>query len=1601
MDGFAVNYASIKSHSDLSDLLNDDHTQYFKADGTRTITGATLFDLSTWNVGAGISGTQKDAVKIDYTYDTSGTFSGNMAAIRIESVLGNALGGTFAGATYKAISTDQTHDTGALRYFMGSHVSMYRSEGAGSIDQGWFGENRYMYDGSTGSADLGHVVNQYSVIHVADGNSTYDSIFGHEVYITPRAAHTATVWGYYSSIGAHAGTTYAWQSTRGRFSIGNGSISVTNNEAAQPVIRAIGASGQTESIVLIEKNDGTDLMTIDPIGKVKHTIAMPGVIWDGIQANTPKAIHNVITLPQNVASSVSAAYGVSRGIYDEITQPSNSTIYSIYGHQTAMTLAGNLTNAYGANYYVDVAATGIATDVAALYGYAYHHGVNLLTYLEGMEFFTYSEGPTTGHWGIYVAADNRGATADLWGGAFYADNRAVISGSMYGLRVGAAQLSGSVPNLYGLYVTVSGTGSTETYAIYTNTGLHKFGGSLDVTNHAAAKVAHKITLHASQSASALDILTSGASSLFSVGSTGKIIQTVSMPASLTEQTYADYRSITLATNAASSTPTDYMNSIGLSFNLTQPSGSTIRAIYSTNAVILMGGNFRFAYGNSVYVEKSATSGTTSNGLSSSQLSTYQLSAFSSGFTSGQEIYTYVSGPSSSHHGQYIYVDNRGATGLVNGLFVSANNRTSAITNGLTGAYIESVLTSGSAAAIYGVDIYISGTAATKYALRTQGGNVLFNGNLDLVDAANWSTSGYGLRHTFTPNATAGSLTFTGAEFNVRSAPASTIGLTALYGVNSLMTNQATGGITITTMAAYNAVLNNNALNTVTSAYGLRISDLFNSGTITNTYGVYIGDITTGTQTNTAYSIYTADVNAINFFSGVTQFVNSGVNGTYGDAIYFANTSFPTSYRHVIRASQSATLSQSLLKFSLSSGVSTDVDVMVLTAQGYVGIGAATPITTLHAITADTATNSVTNVLVLGHNSSGTPASGFGTGLYFQGKSSTTVDRDMGGIHAYWTNETDASRTSSMRATIVSAGVETQVLTIGSSGLPTLQVGTTKAFYVLPNYAGNNELPSGPLIGSLTSSDFSFFPSIAAPGTQKMVFGYWNGTGRSAIEISNVASGDGKLLLMKSGGYVGIGVAAPTARLDIAETASTAVGLSASRVIHTVNNSAAALTFINSEHITAVTAGVTLGITAMYGVSSSVSNPTTAGITITGMAAYRGVMAVSALNTVTNAYGLFIDALTNGGTITNTYGIYVGDITTGTQTNTAFNIYASDNNARNFLAGKTVIGTTSASSFGPTLSVGEDTSYNGGFNVREVGTRMAMFGDVFEFTKGAGPTWTGQGIRVDGANRAFNFILSASITGDDFAFTIDTSNNATLFTGPTSGAKDFTRLALNASFIPTSGTATIAFMRLIGNVNQTGGASGISRGLWINSVITAAADWRSLEITPNVGYAIYQSGATAKNYLNGLSGFGITGASARVHLGAGTATASTAPLKFTTGTNLTAVEAGVMEFSSSLLYFSPSASRYLVQLNGYVAKTANYTITNDDYVIDCTTNSFTVTLPTAVGITGKVFIVKNSTAADTITLATTSSQTIDNTTPGTVAAGAVIRLQSTGANWIII
>jgi len=79
--------------------------------------------------------------------------------------------------------------------------------------------------------------------------------------------------------------------------------------------------------------------------------------------------------------------------------------------------------------------------------------------------------------------------------------------------------------------------------------------------------------------------------------------------------------------------------------------------------------------------------------------------------------------------------------------------------------------------------------------------------------------------------------------------------------------------------------------------------------------------------------------------------------------------------------------------------------------------------------------------------------------------------------------------------------------------------------------------------------------------------------------------------------------------------------------------------------------------------------------------------------------------------------------------------------------------------------------------------------------------------------------------------------------------------------------------------------------------------------------------------------------------------------------------------------------------------ATYTVGVNDYLVDITGNTITVTLPTAIGVNGKNYVIKNR-GTGVVTVATTSSQTIDGANTKSLNNNDSIEIISDGSNWII-
>lgn len=93
--------------------------------------------------------------------------------------------------------------------------------------------------------------------------------------------------------------------------------------------------------------------------------------------------------------------------------------------------------------------------------------------------------------------------------------------------------------------------------------------------------------------------------------------------------------------------------------------------------------------------------------------------------------------------------------------------------------------------------------------------------------------------------------------------------------------------------------------------------------------------------------------------------------------------------------------------------------------------------------------------------------------------------------------------------------------------------------------------------------------------------------------------------------------------------------------------------------------------------------------------------------------------------------------------------------------------------------------------------------------------------------------------------------------PTSGTKNW--VDIGGSFTPGSGTGVCNFLTLTQTINQTGGANGITRGIYLNQTLTAVADFRGIEIaySNSAAKGVYQTGANTTNNFVGATGFGAT------------------------------------------------------------------------------------------------------------------------------------------------
>jgi len=268
------------------------------------------------------------------------------------------------------------------------------------------------------------------------------------------------------------------------------------------------------------------------------------------------------------------------------------------------------------------------------------------------------------------------------------------------------------------------------------------------------------------------------------------------------------------------------------------------------------------------------------------------------------------------------------------------------------------------------------------------------------------------------------------------------------------------------------------------------------------------------------------------------------------------------------------------------------------------------------------------------------------------------------------------------------------------------------------------------------------------------------------------------------------------------------------------------------------------------------------------------------------------------------------------------------------------------------------------------------------------------------NAMYKVLVSANKTRPGKSVSYDTEYNSEVIdtTPSTSTTLAYSAAATNlllTSKASLAGNTFTAGQTVLGNVTANGFLPpSTATGL----LGTSSLAWGTSAIINGVFTRVKPFSGANLSITDNANTIGITVFNGTANVGVGTATPQTEKL-YVAGTFRSTGEATV---ATPTVSTSATTKAYVDAGNSaYVAKTANYTLTTADNFVDLTANSATLTLPTAVGIAGKTYSVKNSGSGTTLTLATISSQTIDGVTTKTYNTQySGVTVISDGANWKI-
>lgn len=198
--------------------------------------------------------------------------------------------------------------------------------------------------------------------------------------------------------------------------------------------------------------------------------------------------------------------------------------------------------------------------------------------------------------------------------------------------------------------------------------------------------------------------------------------------------------------------------------------------------------------------------------------------------------------------------------------------------------------------------------------------------------------------------------------------------------------------------------------------------------------------------------------------------------------------------------------------------------------------------------------------------------------------------------------------------------------------------------------------------------------------------------------------------------------------------------------------------------------------------------------------------------------------------------------------------------------------------------------------------------------------------------------------------------------------------VSTGYAPTSGTGVYNAQTINPTINQTGGANGITRGLYVNPTLTAAWDFRAIEWSNNASatsgsWGLYGAGS-APNYLSGSLSIGTTGSATPLYVRSNAAVSSVLTLE--AGSSQIAYS---FNGSRSGFTYAGSGGAFFSPFFGFTSNNVQIGIGNADAAARLHVRGESAS-------TGTALLIQNSTPSNLLTVLNNGNVLINSTTDDT-------------------